>query len=200
MAYPFGKLIWKQTKSRWTLRFSYSGIALVVAFACVLAASGAGAVTKERLSLDPAVLSELTAALNAGDALHNALAKQDDEQVDVALRDIELAIVKTKVAAGRLKEYQRTHLVKLLDSTEEFVEVARNSSHSERRARLVDIFNNLANFVRIYNVDARFKIFFCGRDRLTWVQTSARGQHPMPETLRDPASERADRDCAIRAP
>jgi len=159
-----------------------------------------GAAVKERLALEPKVQAELTAVLVAGDTLHSALTKQDDEQVDLALRDMEHALNKSMAATGTLKEYQRTHLMKLLEATQEFVEVARNSSHMDRRARLVDIFNNLANFVRIYNVDARFKIFFCGRDRLTWVQTSPRGQHPMPESLRDPASDRMDRDCAIRAP
>lgn len=147
---------------------------------------------RSRLIIHPAVTAELTSLLSAGDFLHESLVKQDDEQVDVALKDIELALKKTISASRVLRPYERAHLLKLLEATQEHVEVARNSGHVDRRERLIDIFNNLAILVRVYSVDARFKIFFCGKDRMTWVQTKARGQHPFPEAT--------DRDCAVRAP
>lgn len=147
---------------------------------------------RSRLALPPAVTAELTSLLSAGDSLHQALIKQDDEQVEVALKDIELALKRTVSASVVLRPYERSHLLKLLEATQEHSELARASGHADRRERLIDIFNNMANFVRIYSVDARFKIFFCGKDRMTWVQTRARGQHPFPEMM--------DRDCALRAP
>lgn len=147
---------------------------------------------RSRLVIHSLVTAELTSLLSAGDLLHEALVKQDDEQVEVALKDIEQALKRTIAASRVLRPYERSHLLKLLEVTQEHAEVARNSGHSDRRERLIDIFNNLAILVRVYSVDARFKIFFCGKDRMTWVQTKARGQHPFPEAM--------DRDCAVRAP
>lgn len=145
-----------------------------------------------RLVLEPNTMAELTALLSAGDALHVGLTKQDDEQIDVALRDIEIATRRTMAVSIRLKPYERNHLVKILESVESNVGVARNSGHSDRRDRISDIFNMMANLVRIYGVDTRFKIFFCDRDKVTWIQRKPAGQHPFADV--------GDRHCALRAP
>lgn len=137
-------------------------------------------------------MAELTALLSSGDTLHVALTKQDDEQIEVALRDIEVATRRTIAVSARLKPYERSHLLKILESVESNVEVARNSGHSDRRDRIADVFNMMANLVRIYGVDTRFKIFFCDRDKVTWIQRKPAGQYPFVEG--------GERNCAIRAP
>ncbi len=146
----------------------------------------------ERLRIDPVTMAEISALLGQGDVLHGALIKQDDEQVEVILRDLQIAISKASQASHRLKVHERAHLMKILESLAENLEIARNSGSEERRERLADVFNMLANLVRIYAVESRFKIFFCSRDKMTWVQTKSRGVYPFPET--------GDRDCAMRAP
>lgn len=146
----------------------------------------------ERLRLDPVTMAEISALLGQGDALHGALTKQDDEQVEVVLRDLQIAIARASQASLRLKVHERAHLMKILEAMAENLEIARNSGSDERRERLSEVFNMLANLVRIYAVESRFKIFFCSRDKMTWVQTKPRGVHPFPET--------GERDCALRAP
>ncbi len=146
----------------------------------------------ERLRLEPNTLAELSALLSHGDALHSALTKQEDEQTEVALRDIQVSIARTMSVSVRVKMHERAHLLKILESMAESVEIARNSGSAERRERMADAFNMMANIVRIYGVDGRFKIFFCSRDKMTWIQTKSRGVYPFPET--------GERDCALRAP
>ncbi|CAN5404130.1 hypothetical protein BH10BDE1_BH10BDE1_30440 [soil metagenome] len=170
---------------------------LVLLFFSIIAAAFAAQARKgERLQLEPNTMAELTVMLSAGDALHGGLTKQDDEQVDVALRDIELATRRTISVSARLKPYVREHLVKVLEVIESNVGAARNSGHIDRRERISDIFNMMANLVRVYSVDARFKIFFCGRDKMTWIQTKPNGVYPFNDS-REPAGER---NCALRAP
>lgn len=137
-------------------------------------------------------MAEISALLGQGDALHGALTKQDDEQVEVVLRDLQIAIARAVQASKRLKIHEQSHLLKILESMAENLEIARNSGADERRERLAEVFNMLANLVRIYAVEPRFKIFFCSRDKMTWVQTKPRGVYPFPEM--------GERDCALRAP
>lgn len=167
------------------------GLLLVIS---VLIFSSATAFARrgERLVLEPNTMAELTALLSAGDALHTSLQKQDDEQIDANLRDIEIATKRTMLVSARLKVHDRQHLMKVLESIESNVGVARNSGHSDRRDRISDIFNMMANLVRVYGVDTSFKIFFCGRDKVTWIQRRPAGQYPFVES--------AERNCALRAP
>lgn len=158
----------------------------------IFAVSIAQARQTERLVLEPNTMAELTALLSSGDALHASLTKQDDEQIEVALRDIEVATRRTMAVSARLKPYERSHLLKILEAVESNVEVARNSGHADRRDRIADVFNMMANLVRIYGVDTRFKIFFCDRDKVTWIQRKPAGQYPFVEG--------SERNCAIRAP
>jgi len=170
---------------------------IVLAVASVFAIGGTSEARRiSRLVLEPNTMAELTALLSAADALHASLTEQDDEQIDVILRDIEVATRRTMMMSAKLKPHDRSHLVKILESVEMNVGVARNSGHTDRRERIVDIFNMMANLVRIYGVDTRFKIFFCDRDKMTWIQTKASGQHPFADA-REPASVR---NCALRAP
>jgi hypothetical protein len=165
-------------------------------FSVIVAAFAAQARKGQRLVLEPNTMAELTILLSAGDALHGGMTKQDDEQVDVALRDIEMATKRTIAVSARLKPYEREHLVKVLEVVESNVGAARNSSHSDRRERISDIFNMMANLVRVYGVDTRFKIFFCGKDKVTWIQTKPNGVYPFVDG-REPSAER---NCALRAP
>ena len=146
----------------------------------------------ERIVLEPRTATELNVLLSAVDGLHSNLIRQDDEQVDVSLRDIEVATKNTREVSSRMKPHERTHLMRNLESIDASVGVARNSGHSDRRDRIADIFNTTANLVRVYSVDSRFKIFFCARDKMTWIQTKSIGQHPL--------NESGERECALRAP
>lgn len=174
--------------------FATAVFAAAVAIAGLLAFGSQSAEARriERLRLEPNTMAELSVLLSHGDDLHTALTKQEDEQIEVTLRDIQVSIARTMSASIRVKMHERAHLMKILESMAENVEIARNSGLTERRERISDVFNMMANVVRIYNVDARFKIFFCSRDKMTWIQTKARGVYPFPELN--------ERECALRAP
>lgn len=166
------------------------GFALLVL--TVVTVTVANARRIERLRLESNTMAEITILLSHGDDLHSALTKQEDEQIEVTLRDIQVSIERTMLASTKVKPHERAHLLKILESMAENVEIARNSGINERRERIADVFNMMANVVRIYGVEARFKIFFCSRDKMTWIQTKGRGVYPFPEL--------GERDCAQRAP
>lgn len=182
------KCSWKSLNRRGLVRL----MAATVCCLLLMTSLRAEARRIERLRLEPVTMAEMSALLGQGDALHGALTKQDDEQTEVVLRDLQIAIAKTVQASSKLKIHERSHLLKILDSMGENLEIARNSGSDERRERLAEVFNMLANLVRIYAVEPRFKIFFCSRDKMTWVQTKPRGVYPFPEM--------GERDCALRAP
>lgn len=175
-------------------RIPFQAAAFFVLILCITVAIAISAEARriERLRLEPNTMAEISVLLSHGDDLHSALTKQEDEQIEVTLRDIQVSIARTMSASIRVKMHERAHLLKILESMAENVEIARNSGLTERRERISEVFNMMANVVRIYNVDARFKIFFCSRDKMTWIQTKARGAYPFPEV--------GERECALRAP
>lgn len=200
----------------------------------------AHAKTVSRMTLPRPVLSELTAVILATEALANAYRAQDDEQIEIGLRDLEVAVersrivakarvvpidrlpassvvrpiskgaqtrpamteplVSSKKAGGRpqvqgtplLSPAMEFHLSKQLEPLRQMVDVTRNSPHSERRDRVADLFVAVAHLVRVYAFDSRFKIYFCPQNRMTWVQTGARGQYPFADSQ--------FKNCAVRAP
>lgn len=171
-------------------------IGLFVAGLSLFRAEPAWAGKTGELLLAPPVMFELNQLLKASDALHKSLLSQDDEQIEMGIRDILLQIDKTKAASVQVKPHERGHLLRILDSAHEQLELSRTSFGEQRRLHLEDGFNQLVNIVRIYRVDRQYGIFFCPKDRTTWVQT---GQNPK-NPFRTMAEGARREPCGIRVP
>jgi hypothetical protein len=137
-----------------------------------------------RLALAAPLTSELNLILRASEALHRSLIGQNDEQIEVGLRDILWQIDRTRGALYLAKPHERGHLLKILDAAREQFELTQTSFGEERRERLTDAYNHISNLVRIYRLDRDYLIFFCPKDRTTWVQRGARPQNPFRADLR----------------
>jgi hypothetical protein len=148
-----------------------------------------------RLPLAREIRDPLQNVLIVNESIQVALIKQDEEALELALRDFEVA-VRNAIAASRpvMKPHDRSHFVKLLSPLLETCVGIRSSGLAERRELLGQLLNGVSNIVRIYRVDPRFRVYFCPRDRLTWVQLRSRGEHPLSN------SSNSDRSCALRAP
>lgn len=140
--------------------------------------------------------AELTKALNevlhVSESLHRALVVQDEEKTEIAVRDILQQLEVARRYSVLAKYHERGHLLRIIESAKEHFELTQSMYGEDRKSRMEDGFNQLVNLIRIYRLKSDFGIFFCAKDRSSWVQKGFRPQNPFrPETLRD---------CGIRAP
>jgi hypothetical protein len=148
------------------------------------------------LALSPQVTAELNQVLKVGDALHKSLLSQDEEQIEMGVRDIIVQLDRAKNASNQVKPHDRRHLLRVLDSAYEQFEQTQAEYGERRRVRLEEGFNQLVNIVRIYRVDRSYGIFFCPKDRTTWVQRGQKPQNP----FRSIAESGHREPCGMRVP
>ncbi|MCM2280871.1 MAG: hypothetical protein NDI61_03380 [Bdellovibrionaceae bacterium] len=173
------------------LNVRVSDVRLVLTGACVALillfspASFAG-----DLVLHSTVMRELNQVVRVADTLHSALVSADDEQIEISVRGIIHQIDRVRTVAILAKQHERPHLLKILESARDHLEVAQVAYGEERRLRLQQAYNQVVNVVRIYKIEKVYGIFFCDRDKSSWVQKGVRGQNPFALSLRK---------CAVRA-
>jgi len=132
----------------------------------------------ELITLEPSLMTELNLVLKAGVTLHHSLIAQNDEQIDINLRDVIVELERAKSKSMIAKAHERSHLLRILDGAQEGFELSQSTVGEERTARLEGAFNQLVNLVRIYRVERGYEIFFCPKDRSTWVQRGSKAQNP----------------------
>lgn len=130
------------------------------------------------LSLHPLVMRELNQLVKTSDTLHVALVREDEEFLEIAIRDLVLQTDRVWGTSAQAKPHERYHLIKILDSLREHLEIAHSAYGEERRQSLVMVFRQLVNIVRIYRVNKTYGIYFCGRDKSTWIQKGIKAQNP----------------------
>ena len=149
---------------------------------------------KGTLALSPSLTRELNLILKAGDAVHHSLYAQSEELTDIGLRDLIKQISAARAHLGLAKDYERPHIVRILDAAKEQFELSQVAYGQERRARLTDGFNQLVNLVRIFKLDKQYGIYFCPIDKSTWVQTGSKAQYPFSSAgSREPCGMKVER-------
>lgn len=178
----------------WTLSTAQIRIAAASVAAVIFITGAPTTVRAGELTLASEVMHELNSVLRAGDGLHKSLVAQDDEQIDIGLRDVLHQLIRAKGALLFAKPHERRHLVRILEAAQENFELTRSSYGDERRARLEDGYNQLVNLVRIYRLDRAYGIFFCPKDKTTWVQRGNKPQNPFhPDDRRESCGMRVTR-------
>jgi hypothetical protein len=175
---------------------AFQKILLVLVLLCgALPASSRGEirVRSGALVLGSRLTQELNLVLKASEGLTRSLVGQNEEQIELGLRDILWQIDKVRTLSSAAKPHERGHLIRILDAAHENFELTQTSYGEERRIRLEDGYNQLVNLVRIYRLDRSYGIFFCPRDRTTWIQ---RGGKPVSPFRSEPQRE----PCGIRVP
>lgn len=154
--------------------------------------AGGRAAEAGNLKLIPVLTTELNAVLKASDYLHRSLVLQSDEQVEMGIRDLLWQLERARAASTAAKEHERRHLVRIVESARDHFELSQTAYGNERRGHLERGFNQIVNLVRIYKLDRSYGIFFCPKDRASWVQKGWQAKHPFrPDT---------NKDCGIRVP
>jgi len=120
--------------------------------------------------LDRAVMQELNSTLEKYLGLHASMARRlSDEQIEIRIRDVILELELTRGLLGRIPPHERSHVGRLIDAAHQHFEQAVSAFGPERQ----------------------FLIYFCARDKKSWVQLSGRAQ--------DPFGSDEMRTCGIRA-
>lgn len=147
------------------------------------------------LTLAPNLTTELNQILSVSDHLHKSLVTQSEEQIEISLREMVLQLDRARAAANFAKPHDRRHLMRILDAAHESFELTQSLYGEERRTRLEAGFNQLANLVRVYRLDRSYSIFFCPKDRTTWVQRGYKAQSPFrsQKHVREPCGMRVSR-------
>lgn len=164
----------------WVLKL---GLILAVAWSSLPTSAAS---PKGRIVLHGKLMAELNLLLHSSEGLHSSFFNRDEDQIEIHIRDLLNQVNRTRQMTAWAKEHERGHILKILDSAKTSIELLQGSYGDERMDRLQDLFNQLANVVRIYKVDADFGIFFCARDRSSWVQKGRKPASPFkPVTSRD---------------
>jgi hypothetical protein len=149
---------------------------------------------KGTLTLSPSLTRELNLVLKAGDSVHHSLVAQNEELTDIGLRDLLKQIANARAHLNAAKDYERPHIVRILDGAKEQFELSQAAYGQERRARLTEGFNQLVNLLRIYKLDKQYGIYFCPSDKSTWVQTGPKAQYPFSSAgSREPCGQKVER-------
>ncbi|MES2965483.1 MAG: hypothetical protein V4760_16495 [Bdellovibrionota bacterium] len=167
---------------------------VLVALGCLLAPLAATGASGE-LVLAPTLARELNAVLQAGDALRVSLNHQSEEQTDIGIRDLLQQIERARALSHLAKPHERNHLIRILDAARENFEVVQTTYGADRRSQLEEGYNQLVNLVRIYKLDRTYAIFFCPKDKTSWVQKVGKPQSPF-----TPASTGSREPCGMRIP
>lgn len=144
-----------------------------------------------RIELTSRLSVELNQILKASETLQQAMVNKSEDQLDFSVREIVLQIQKTVSLSSLAKPHERNHLLRILRTARENFEMAQGSYGQEREEHLTSGLNQLVNIVRIYRVDRAYGIFFCPKDKNSWVQKGKKPQNP----FRSPASSL---DCGLR--
>jgi hypothetical protein len=152
--------------------------ALVAGCFAGLSREVAHAGAKGELVMNSQLTRELNQVLKMSNAVHQALVANDEEQTDLGLRDLLKQIDRARAVSHLAKPHERSHLLIILDAAREQFELTQAAYGNERRHRLEEGFNQLVNLVRIYKLDKTYAIYFCPKDKATWVQTGMKAQNP----------------------
>ncbi len=143
------------------------------------------------MALHPTVMRELNLTIRSADLLHQALIKQDEEQLEIGIRDVIHQIDRVRTVAILAKQHERHHLLRILEAGREYLESAQTAFGDERKTTLQQAYNQMVNLVRIYKIDKLYGIFFCDKDKGSWVQKGHKAQNPFTTTARH---------CGVRVP
>jgi hypothetical protein len=139
----------------------------------------------QSIRLHDQLTAELNSILSATNDLHGSCVKGDEQAISTNLEQILLAIQRARQVSSLVKKHKRQHLVKILDSAFNEVEVAKGKQGAERRKQLVAAFAQIVNLAKIYQTES-YKIFFCPQDRTLWLQKGPKPQNPFhPNTYRN---------------
>lgn len=149
-------------------------IFVVLSLSCTLNAR------KKRIPLSGKLAPYLNSLLDQSLSLHKAMVNEKETEaqkhVKVLKSSIEDILLLIK---GNRSSDQGVLLRKILTRTQQNMEAYLNiPDEKQRELKMKQAYSQLAQLVRVYEVDKKFRIFNCTKDRSEWIQTGWRAQYP----------------------
>lgn len=124
---------------------------------------------------------ELNAVLKAAVDLQESSFKRSDQQTQQNIKKL-LQKIGTAEKKASLAKTQRIHLFKMLDAARGALEKSRRTAGADRHTFMQAAFRQIVGLAQSFQLDT-YKIFFCPKDKSTWLQRGAKPQNPVnPET------------------
>src|SRR4051812_12631009 len=122
------------------------------------------------LTLHPNIMKEMNVLLKTSDELHVGMFRSDEEFIEIAIRDLGVQVDRVWAASAVAKSHERYHLLKVLDTIRERLDLAQSAYGEERKEHFKIVYWQLVNLVRVYHLSPSYSIFFCDKDKAQWIQ------------------------------
>lgn len=133
--------------------------------------------TFKKLEVPQGLESHLNAILRGGDALHAACVSRNEEQVDQKLDQL-IILLDRALKQTRLMGLQKTHIDRILLSTQAIVSRTRKKHGEARIEPLKSTMTSLVQIQQVFKVD-KYNVFFCSKDQSVWIQKDKVPQNPI---------------------
>ncbi len=145
---------------------------------CLLTSSLASAASvSKKISLDSDLTHGVNEVLNLTSDLQQALYQGNEKKIKTQIDQIIMAIYQTHSLTNE-ETNLHVNLRKVLENVEKHLISVRGHSGEARSQPLQEVFRQLVNIVRSYNVK-NYRIFFCGHDSSVWIQKGNKPQNPI---------------------
>jgi hypothetical protein len=180
------------SSGHWYFRlFRASGMGLLACFIVLLVHSPiASGRPVKKMKVEQPLAGRLMAILVEAEALHRVLTAPApsrkvavgvantalDDQIKVLSSTLQKAIQFSKLAGT-----SRLALEKILKAALARLKDAQTISKKNRKRKIKFLSDGMLQIIQIaqmYDLDHKYKIFFCGKDRAVWLQSSNKPVHP----------------------
>lgn len=138
-------------------------------------------VRRSSIELEQSLTEELNRVLDSATELHQAFFIRDEDQIESSLKQTIRSIKMAQSASLVLKEHDRQHVLRILDAAKSQLELTRVAIGDDRTNKLKSAFEQLVQLAKVYKTN-RYRIYFCGEDRGTWLQSKGRAKNPFHPT------------------
>lgn len=131
----------------------------------------------KKIEVNGTLKSDLNNVLKGASDLHGACFNQDEALIAAQLKKLVGYIDQARKRVS-LEEIEKTHLEKMLHAAKGNLENSLTASGEDRENSLKGAFEQLVNLAKAYQLE-RYQIFFCYKDKSTWLQKGWRPQNPI---------------------
>ena len=157
------------------LAMALSKLVFYVVF--ILSIDSLAAIKKQQLEAH--LTKQIEAILDTSQLLHQSLTRNESDQVNMHLSYMERLVVLAKQTSYH-STTNTLHLRHTLNSTQKAIEQASfYIQEAQRKKEIKKIFSQLVLLAQMYQLNSRYPIYFCDKDKSVWLQKSGKIRNPI---------------------
>jgi len=138
------------------------------------------AMKKQVFPLKNELKMPIIALLDEAVDLHQAIYFKKEDQVRLALSKIIKQIKMIEDSYQLLPYHQQSYIYKLLQDLKPTLENIKSSSMKNRAEYINTINRTVSHLSHIYGLKQKYAVFFCRKDRSTWIQSKSQKHNKKP--------------------